>query len=644
MKTSPLLPLALLLLPLAGCAATPAVTASADRFEAHVAWLADDARGGRGTGTEGLEETAGYVAEHFAAAGLRPAGDDGWLQRFEATGARELGEGNALSVGGAALELGDEWMPFASSASGAVEAPLVFAGYGITDTEGGYDDYAGLDVDGKVVVVLRRGPGASVHPEGEGHATGELPGSRYLDPAGAARRSIDFTSKINNAFKHGAAAILVVNDPATYAPGTEDDAPLTYGSTRSGGVSASLPAVHLSAGAAQRVLGPLGLDLAEMQRRIDEAMAPSSFDPGSHGADLSGWTVAVEVVAEKVQVPTMNVVGLLPGTDPAEYVVVGAHMDHLGDGLGTGSLAGEDGAGKIHNGADDNASGTAGVLELARVLAARETPPRRSVYFVAFGAEEWGLLGSHHFVDHPPRPIDECAAMVNMDMIGRSKDGFLSVEGAGTSPGLRALVEAAHARHGEPFAGIAISDKVPPNSDQAPFAEAGVPILSFFTGLHDDYHRPTDDSPLVDAEAGARIASLAGECLVALADLPERPPFTDPSPPPVSEPDDDPHAKPEGDREVRGYGVWFGSQPDMTYTADDGVRLSGTSANSPAQKCGLLKGDVIVSLDGQTVRNLQDYAVLLFSKRPGETVTVGVRRGDETLELTATLEAKGGDS
>ncbi len=643
MKIAPTLWLLALLAGVSACAAPrSAVEVSSQRFQEHVAWLADDARGGRGTGTEGLDATARYVAEQFAAAGLAPGGDDGFLQGFEASGSRALGEGNALSVGAESFELKSDWTPFASTATSQAEASVVFAGYGIRDVDGGYDDYAGLDVSDKVVLVLRGGPGTSLRA----NSTDETAGARYLDAAGAGRGLIDFTTKINTAFKRGAAAIVVMNDPANYPPGSEKDVPLAYGASRSAGLSASLPAVHVSAAAAMRALGPLGLDMAAMQTRIDERMQPSSFDPGAHGGDLSDWMVSVNVVAERRLVSTYNVVGLLPGTQADEYVVVGAHMDHLGDGLSGGSLAGAEGRGKIHNGADDNASGTAGLMELAHVLGGLEQPLRRSVVFVAFGAEEWGLLGSHHFVDHPIRPLDQFVGMVNMDMIGRSEGGFLSVEGLGTSPSFPRLVELCHERLGAPFAKLAVSDGVPPNSDQAPFAAAGIPILSLFTGLHDDYHRPSDDTPLVDPKAGARIASLAGEFVMALATVSERPRFTDPTPPPAPVAVADPHdeGEPEEEREVKGYGVWFGSQPDMTYTLDDGVRVTGSSAGSPAERCGLVKGDVIISLDGKTVRNLQDYAVLLFSRRPGEVIKVGVRRDGKQIELEATLETKGGDS
>jgi len=652
-------PLLVALLFVAQSAPAPAAPAvSAERFLEHVRWLADDERLGRGTGNSGYRAAADYMAERFAEAGLLPGGDDGsYLQRFDAPMARKLGDGNRLALGGHELELETDWIPFASTASGSASGTLVFAGYGIRDEEGGYDDYSGLDVRGKIVLVLRRGPGASLQRatvvapgdvavaaeavSGE-RAADDLPGSRYLDSAGPARRLIDFTAKINTAFKQGAAGLIVVNDPATYPPGSAEDVTLAYGSSHAGGVSASLPAVHMRAGAAQSLLEPLGVDLADLQRHIDAQMAPSSFDPATHGSVGPEWQVELKIVAEREQVETWNVVGILRGqgddSDRSGHLLVGAHLDHLGLAHGSGSLAGDGGRGQVHNGADDNASGSAGLLEIARVLAAAPEPLPKPVVFVAFGAEELGLLGSQYYVEHPALALEDLWAMVNMDMIGRSAEGFLSVEGLGTSPHLRDLVGAAHTAIGAPFA-LTLSDPVPGNSDQASFAAASVPVVSFFTGLHDDYHRPSDDTDKIAAEAGAQVAGMAAALLVGLAELPERPEFVEPD-----VPQHETQVKPEPGREVKGYGVYFGSVPDMTYSRDDGVRVSDARAGSPAEACGLKKGDIIVGLAGQAIRNLEDYSVLLFSRRPGETIEIEVLRDGERLTLQATLQAKGGDS
>lgn len=623
--------LALSLCLFAACATAPtgpladarvsAVHIEGDGFREHIAWLADDARKGRQTGTPEAEATARYVRDAFAAAGLVPLPGHGWFQEFEALGDRTLADGNRLTVAGDTLELGADWMPLPSAASGGSDAPVVFAGYGVSDAEGNYDDYADVDVDGKLVVVLRHGPGASLDD-------GRLK-ERYTN--GPGRRHVSFAAKINAAFQRGAAGLLVVNDPAGYTPGSAADSVGAFRKGGLGGVVSTLPAAQLTARAGASLLTALGVDLASLQNSIDGSGRP-------HSVAWEQAPVSFTVATERERVPAKNVIGWLPGSDPAlrgQHVVIGAHMDHLGEGHRSGSMEGADGEGKIHNGADDNASGTSGLIEIAEQLAALTPRPRRGVLFMAFGAEEWGLLGSHHYVDNPWLPTEDCVAMVNMDMIGRS-GGKLSVEGMGTSPGFRALIESLNPP-GSSGLELALGDDIPPNTDHAPFYEAGIPVVSFFTGLHDDYHRPSDDVERIDVANGAKVATLAGRTALMLAAADARPEFTRYQPPAraVS------NASPHNGQQVQGYGVSFGSQPDMTYQGDDGVRISGVRAGSPAEKSGLQGGDLIVALDGQEVRSLEDYSILLFSHRPGDEIVVTIQRGEETLELTATLAARG---
>ncbi|GJM21858.1 MAG: hypothetical protein DHS20C15_17730 [Planctomycetota bacterium] len=595
---------------------------SADDFLANVAWLADDARQGRQTGSPQADETAEFVRAAFQDAGLKPLPGHGWFQDFEALGDRKLADGNRFVIAGDEQELGVDWMPLPSAASGGSNAPIAFAGYGVSDPDGRYDDYADLDVEGHLVVVLRHGPGASLDD-------GRLK-ERYS--GGEGRRQVSFAAKINAAYKRGAAGLLVVNDPATHPPGSEDDSVARFHSGGLGSVVSSLPAARLTAQAGAALLTSLGHDLASLQNSIDGAGRPHSFLSEEAPAELT-------VATERERVPARNVVGWLRGSDPslaAEHVVVGAHMDHLGLGHRSGSLEGPAGAGKIHNGADDNASGTSGLIEIARALGSGAERPARSVIFMAFGAEEWGLLGSHHYVDNPWLPIENCVAMLNMDMIGRS-GGKLSVEGMGTSPGFRALIQGLNSGLGSDALELSLGDGIPPNTDHAPFYDADISVISFFTGLHDDYHRPSDDVERIDSEGGAAIASLVARATLEIASAPERPEFTRYVAP----------AKPQSTaaahegQEVVGYGVSFGSQPDMTYQGEDGVRISGVRSGSPAEKAGLQGGDVIVALDGQEVRSLEDYSILLFSHRPGDEITVTVKRGEEQLDLTAVLAARG---
>jgi len=615
------------------CSSTPAADArvSSQTYLADVAWLADDARQGRDTDSPELRQTADWVAEHFDEAGLEPLGDDGgWLQHFTVKGQRRLLDGNALRLGDEALELRREWIPLQTAMSAEVEGDVVFAGYGISDPDGGYDDYAGLDVKDKLVLVLRRGPNSGVE------------GSRYSQngPGGS---HISFATKVNAAFRHGAQALLVVNGPSDFEPGTRADRPMRYGSLGAD-TTASLPAAQLSAQSALAILSAHGLDLAAAQKALDESLKPQS-------RPLAGLSAALTIAAEEEQIETVNVLGLLPGNDPElanEYVLVGAHMDHVGLGLHAGSRGGSEARGQVHNGADDNASGTAGTIEAARLLAADPEGLRRSIVFATWSGEEWGLLGSQHYVEHPALPLAHCVAVINMDMIGRSKDGYVSIEGVGTSPGFKDLVVDTQLALGLGL-DVSLADRPADNSDQASFFAKDIPVLNFFTGLHDDYHMPTDDVDKINADAAAKIATLAGRVAQKLAAADARPVFT-----PLAPPADavaSAHASPpepgaatrDGAAPVP-YRVVLGTSPDMGYQKDDGVRISSVRPGTPAEKAGLLKGDLIVAFDGVDVRTLQDYATLLFSHKPGDQVVVTVIRGEQTLDLTATLEGKAGDA
>ncbi len=624
----PLLPL------LPACAAQDRLV-SAEAFRADVAWLADDARGGRDTGSPGLEQAAAWIADQFDEAGLQPLGDDGgWLQHFAVRGQRRLSAaGNALVVGGRTLELGREWRPLRTAVTADLAAGLVFAGYGISDPEGGRDDYAGLDVQGRIVVVLRKGPRC------------DEPGTRYAEQdargeSNPAREHITYAGKVNAALRHGAAALLVVNDPAHHPPGTPEDEPQPFRDIGFGGdqgrTAASLPAASLSAAAGIA----LGLDLAALEAQLADGPA--------RGGLLEGVSASLSVRTERPEVATANVLGYLPGTDrglDGEHVLIGAHMDHLGLGGRGDSNAGAGAAGQIHNGADDNASGTAGLLGVARLLAARRDGLRRGVVFAAWSGEEWGLLGSRHYANEPELPLADLVAVVNMDMIGRSKDGYLAIEGVGTSPAFPELVTAAHADLGLGL-DLHLAERPSANSDQASFFDKELPVLAFFTGLHEDYHKPSDDAALINAEAGAAIALLAGEVVqrLSMADL--RPAFTRPErerrEPPVAS--GDAHAPGPGAPGPVPYRVVFGTSPDMTYQQDDGVRVASVRPDTAAEKSGVKAGDLIVALDEKPVRTLEDYSALLFAHKPGDTITVRVRRGDETLTLTAVLGGRTGDS
>jgi hypothetical protein len=324
------------------------------------------------------------------------------------------------------------------------------------------------------------------------------------------------------------------------------------------------------------------------------------------------------------ELPTRNVVGILPGSDPAlrdEYVVIGAHFDHLGRAT-SGAL--DPGAGDaIRNGADDNASGTAAVLELARLLARR--PPARSVVVVAFSGEELGLLGSQFLVEHPPVPLDDVRAMLNFDMVGRLRDDRLIVYGVASAAELPAIVDAANV---SPRLTIsAVGDGFGP-SDHSSFYAKGIPVLHFFTDLHEDYHRATDDAPLVSAAGMARVVDFAERIVRAIADRPSPLTYQRSAAPVASGPSSNSNR------------VYLGTIPDMAAGDSSGLRITGVTPGSPGDAAGLRAGDVVVELAGKPVTDLYSYTDALYGNAPGDVVRIVVLRAGRRVTMEATLAAR----
>jgi aminopeptidase YwaD len=564
--------------------------------------LSDPVMEGRAAGTAGADRAAAYLVAAFQRLGLRPAGDaGGYLQRFDVVTGVRLAPGGAIDVtaAGAAPRTfagGTAFLPFTFSMDGDVASEVVFAGYGITAPPLGYDDYAGLDVRGKVVLVM----------------TGE---PREGDPQGPFRPPEHFhytelRHKVLNAREHGAAAVIVVENPER-----GDRLAALRGTTPSWGIVA----VSARREVAEAVLIPAGLDLASLRTAIERARAPAS-------RAVPGVRVRIRAALLRDRGATANVVGLLPGTSPtlaAEAVVVGAHYDHLGRGSPF-SLAPERGD-AIHPGADDNASGTAALLGLAEALT-RSGAGRRSVVFVAFSAEELGLLGSTHYVGQPAVPLDRTVAMVNLDSVGRLRDGRLHAMGIDTGQGLRVLVE--QAAQGLPAPLTLRGDGVGP-SDHTAFLNRERPVVFFFTGPHADYHRPGDTWDKIDADGLRTVTTVAYRVVRALADRDERPAFVRV-----------PGGSPRAGAGATGYGPYFGAVPDFGEPSRPGVRLGGVRPGSPAERAGLQAGDIIVRFAGVTVRTLDDLVFALRSRRPGDAIEVTYVRDGTERAAQATLEER----
>ncbi len=580
-----------------------------DRARAEVSWLADPARGGRAAGTPGDAQAARWIAERFREAGLAPAFGDAYVQDLEVPFRATLKDRNALAVGGAPAALRDEWLPLGFSDDGEVEGELVFAGYGITAPDLGYDDYAGLDVKGKIVLVAQDFPRESDER------------SPFRDPR--QYRHGEWRTKAIVAREHGAAALVAVRDgwahpasPSIRGAGDgSDEIPPWRGQVSS---RAGIVAARITAAALARA----GVDVRALA-------APGEADGRPHSRPL-GVRARVAVEVEHERAVTSNVVGLLAGSDPAvagECVVIGAHHDHLGLG-GDASLAPSQ-TGEVHPGADDDASGVAAVLAVARALVA-EGPPRRTIAFAAFGAEELGLLGSAHLVKSPPAacPVEKMQLMVNLDMVGRLRDRRLYVAGADTARGLRDVVRALAERDPAlPLRIVFAGDGYGP-SDHTSFYARGVPVLFLFTGAHADYHRPSDTADKVDARGLAEVARLARRVAFEAASRDGRLEAVRAA------------APPPGERGERGYGTYLGAIPDFAERAEPGVLLTGVRPGSPAERAGLAAGDVLVRLGATRVGNLQDLAFALRSHRAGDEVEVEWRRGGAPRTARVRLEER----
>lgn len=566
--------------------------------------LAAPEMAGRATGSPGMERAARYIASEFERAGLRPGGDKGsYFQTFDVVTGIRLGDGNRLRLQQGErfqeYQVGRDFTPFSFSDSGKVQGEVVFAGYGITAPELQYDDYAALEVTGKIVLLLT------------GEPRERDPSSPFRQPE--AYRYSEVRYKVLNAREHGASGVVLVTNPLAH--GDEPERLFAFRGITSVSQSGIL-AVNALRSVAEAILARTGRSLQELQAAIDRDLRPQSFP-------LAGSRVEMDARLIRETGRAWNVIGALHGTDPAvraQAVVVGAHYDHLGYG-GETSLA-PSRYGEIHPGADDNASGVAGVIGLAQRLAAAGGA-RRTVVFVAFAGEEMGLLGSAHYVKAPSVPLEGTVAMLNLDMIGRLREDRLYVFGVDTGKEFREALEAANR---DTALQLRFSGDGYGPSDHTPFYAKDRPVLFFFTGPHEDYHRPSDTPDKINAPGMERVLRLIAGVLREVAD----------GPAPVSFARAAPSSPPRTRGSGGGYGPSFGMIPEFGQ-AEDGVKLGGVRAGSPAEKAGLKAGDLIVRFDGKAVRNLEDFVFVLRGKRAGDRVEVVYRRGSELRTTSAVL-------
>lgn len=594
------------------------VTSTASRLAADLMYLASDELAGRDVGSPGIAQAGEYIAGRFQQLGLvTDLFDGGPYQEFTIPGPATLGapERNSLRFEGAAgvslVRLTDEVTPVSLGSNGTFSGEVLFAGYGITAPELNYDDYANLDVRGKVVIVLRKEPRQS---DPNSPFDGTQPSQHAF-----------FSSKELNAVVHGAAALILVNDQATVAHAGADQLPKL---TAAGNAinDRQIPTLFCLRSTVDKLLqSALGESLQTLEAAIDRDLAP-------HSHALAGIRASGETLIAQSQTPVRNVVGLLPGQGSLadQYVVIGAHYDHVGMG-GVGSLAPS--TIEIHNGADDNASGTAVLLEVARrltnlpIASASETgekdvpaAARRSVIFIAFTGEERGLLGSKYFVRNPRWPLEQTVAMLNMDMVGRMEGNSLTVYGTGTAEQFDGLIDRTSAS-----LGLAI-DKQPAGfgpSDHSSFYEASIPVLHFFTGLHNDYHRPSDDYDKINYLGMAMVTDLVTSIALELASSPYSPKLLQTS------------AVAHIGRPVPSKRAVLGVRLDAHTTVPTVVDVAPGGA---ASLVGIRAGDVISAIDDQPISSVGELHQQLELRIVGGSVAITIRRGEENLRLTTTLQ------
>ena len=623
-------------------------------------YLASDELEGRGVGTNGLTVAANFIRDQFAKAGLAvDRVDGGALQKFDLVSGTRLTEPNSLQLIGPKgetidLKLGEDYEVCSFGGTGSFEGEIVFCGYGVEAKDDGYDDFAGIDVAGKIAVVMRR-----------------TPRQADMKAAHSLGKYADLRSKMSQIAAHKAAAVLFVNDTYTdrkaaekhredmakaaekvvetadqlvgvdaadaekstearnaliaalnqlksvkkASEATQNDPLMKFGYAGHGDSKPMPPAFHITQKQADKVLAALGTNLAELEAGIDHDLKPRS-------AIAPGWKARGTLSMEKVRTDVFNVIGVIDGEGPLanETVVIGAHYDHVGRG-GANSLA--PGSNDIHNGADDNASGTVALIELARrfAKAAETKKPARRLVFMAFTGEELGLLGSARYCKEPVFPLETTVAMLNMDMVGRLKeDNKLIVYGTGTSPRWEPALKEFNGDDG--FKLIFKPEGFGP-SDHSSFYAKKIPVLHFFTGEHPDYHRPSDDWEKLNIDGIARVVDLLEKVAAATIENPERPQYVE--------------VKGTARPTTGGSRPYFGSIPEFG-NEEPGYAISGAAAGSPADKGGLKGGDRIVKFGGNPVGNLDDFDAALRKFKAGDEVEVVVVRDKKELPLKVKLD------
>ena len=633
-----------------------------ERVKADLKYLSSDELKGRSVGSDGLNLAADFVRDEFKKAGLDVTSvNGGAFQFFERSTGSELGEGNFLALNGPdgksiALEIDKNFRTCSFGNAGEFEGELAFCGYSISAPQMKYNDFADIDVKGKVAVIIRRTPQQKTE------------GSPFLGRR--ARFLGSLRTKVSNAVRAGAVAVILVNDTTTSKDAAEKaaqqltDAEAAFKEARKarkkarkgddadakekaesaftaartkfktlekqskeindfdelvefgygGDVNESfVPVFHLKQASANELFqAAIGKTQTDLEEEIDSDLKPRS-------QVLTGWSAKGLAAMKKTQVEVKNVIGVLEGEgDHAdETVVIGAHYDHVGMGA-YGSLSNS--RGQVHNGADDNASGTVALLELARRFQASGKKPARRIVFIAFTAEELGLLGSKEYCDDPVFPLDKTVAMYNMDMVGRLTGNHLTIYGTGTATGWDKWIAELGVKH---KFDLTLSPAGLGPSDHASFYRKQIPVLHFFTGTHPQYHRPADDWELVNFKGIGRIIDLVEEIVVTTINADDRPEYLE--------------TRARARIQSSSTRPYFGIVPNLN-SDEQGLMVASVAEGGPAEKAGIKPGDVIVKFGGKAIDGLGSFDTTLRATKIGEQTEIVVKR--DNAEVTLQIELK----
>ena len=554
----------------------------------HIRYLSHENRSGRYPGTRGSKDVIAYMVKQLKSYGVRPGVKNSFVQPFDITTGIKLKHGNFALINGDSLTPEKDYLPLSFSSGGHTEGGLVFAGYGFNVNEDGlkWNDYDGLDVKEKWVVIMRHGP-----ERGSQHS----PYAPYFP----------LHKKMLTARDMGAAGVVFISQiedqglyPLKYMPGYKD---------------AGIPVVHLANDVADKLLGSVGWSRQKIQETMNRSLESINFE-------IEGQTLKTNIDLEHIKTRAANVIGEIRSGNRKhrdEYVVIGAHFDHVGrGGPGSGSRKPDEDA--VHPGADDNASGTAGLLEIAQKLASQKSRLKRSVLLIGFDAEEKGLLGAKHFVNNPVISLNNVITMINMDMIGRMKDSTVTVGGVGTSPSFEPLIDSL--KKGRNF-NVSMSKPGFGPSDHAAFYSENIPVLFFFSGFHDEYHTPDDTWKNINLQGTTDIVNLVYDVVHHLTRTNQAPNYSESGP-----------KQPQTPASKR-FNVTLGIMPSYGST-EVGLEVDAISKkDGPAAVAGMQKGDVIKAINGKPIKDIYEYMDRLGELKKGMVVPFVIKRNGNEIVL-----------